>query len=100
MTILAFWPVGYMGENIPERDTFDCVTHEEAFKELWEKRKKWNVRFYDMESFILDDAHGLRRHFGVADEFEEDYNNEELDGGYWCKALLVPSDYVKQVIGE
>ena len=97
MTILAFWKVGDLDF---ERHTFDDMPHEEAFRILWENRHKIDARFYDVESFYCDDAYGLQQYMGNADDFETDYNNEDLDGGHWCKALLVQSDCVKQIINE
>lgn len=96
MTILAFWSV----DSDFERDAFDGMPHEEAFRILWENQDKINARFYDVESFYGDDAYGLQQYMGNADDFETDYNDEELDGGHWCKAFLVPSEDVKQIINE
>jgi len=95
MTILAFWKVGDFDF---ERHTFDDCLHEEAFRKLWESRNLIDARFYDVESFTLDDAYGLHNYMGNADDLEEDYNDEILDGGYWMKALLIPSDTVKEII--
>lgn len=96
MTILAFWKVG---DYDFERHTFDECSHEEAFRKLWENQEKIDARFYDVESFIGDDAYGLGRWLGNADDLETDYNDELLDGGHWMKALLIPSDVVKEIIG-
>lgn len=95
MTILAFWQVGNAGF---ERGDLDCISHEEAFEKLWWNRDDLCARFYDVESFIGDDAYGLHNYIGNADDFEMDYNDEVLDGGWWCKALLIPSDEVKGII--
>ena len=95
MTILAFWSV----DSDFERDSFDGMPHEEAFRILWENQDKINARFYDVESFYGDDAYGLQQYMGNADDFETDYNDEELDGGHWCKALLILSDDVRAIIG-
>lgn len=96
MTILAFWKVGDLDF---ERHTFDCMTHEDAFRILWENREKIDAKFYDVESFTLDDAYGLHQYMGNADDLETDYNDELLDGGHWCKALLIPSDDVRVILG-
>ena len=97
MTILAFWSV----DSDIERYDLDSMSHEEAFRILWTRRKELDVRFYDVESFYCDDAYGLQQFMGNADDFTEDYNDEELDGGqWWCKAMLIPSDDVKQIINE
>lgn len=95
MTILAFWQVGNAGF---ERGDLDCISHEEAFEKLWKNQDDLCARFYDMESFTCDDAYGLHNYIGNADDFEVDYNDEVLDGGLWCKAMLVPSDDVRRII--
>lgn len=97
MTILAFWKVG---NGDVERHTLDNVSHEEAFDILWHKRDELEAKFYDVESFALDDAHGLHQYIGNADDFEEDYNDELLDGEHWVKVLHIPSDDVKLIIED
>lgn len=96
MTILVFWKVG---DYDFERHSLDNTSHEEAFRLLWENQEKLDARFYDVESFTLDDYYGLHQYMGNADDLEEDYNDELLDGGYWMKALLVPSNTVRVIIG-
>ena len=99
MTILAFYPVN--NDLGWERHDFDCMDDEKAFKVLWEHGDEVYARFYDMESHFGDrNTYDLPYPMRDADDFEEDYNDEELDGGWWCKTLHVPSDYVKQVMGE
>lgn len=95
MTILAFWQVGNAGF---ERGDLDCISHEEAFEKLWRNQDDLCARFYDLESFTCEDAYGLHNYIGNADDFEVDYNDEVLDGGLWCKALWVRSDFVREVI--
>ena len=99
MTILAFYPVD--NDLDLERYSFEDMLHEDAFRLLWKNRRKLDARFYNIEDFVCDyDEYGLRRYLGSADDFEQDYNDEELDnGGWWCKALLIPSDTVKEIIG-
>ena len=107
MTILAFWEVGYPGDNQPERDAFDNCSHEDAFKQLWENRDKWGVKLYDIETVKLhdietnekDNPRGIQALLDGYD-FQSDYNDELLDGGYWTLVLHLRSDYVKQIIGE
>lgn len=98
MTILAFWSVTAGGYDL-ERHSLDGESHEDAFRILWENRNKIQARFYDIESNREDNPYGINELLD-ADDFEEDYNNEYLDGGMWCKALLVSSDKVKQIIEE
>lgn len=96
MTILVFWKVG--NDLGIERNELDLISHEEALKKLWDNQEELDARFYDLESFTGDDAYGLHNHIGNADDFEVDYNDEVLDGGWWCKALLIPSDEVKGIL--
>lgn len=100
MTILAFYPVNNSLDW--ERHTFDNDTDEEAFKTLWMNRISGYVNFYDMEShFGNRNTYDIPGHpFVDADDFETDYNDEELDGGWWVKPLHVPSDAVKRILAE
>lgn len=92
MTILVFYPV----ENVLgwERHDFDCMDDETAFKVLWEHGDKVYARFYDMTQRKSGDFY----YMGTPDDFETDYNDEELDGGWWCKSLHVSTDFVKQIV--
>lgn len=98
MTILAFYPV--LNGMDWDRETFEEMSHEDAFKLMWQNRYKADVRFFDMDSSWDYDAYDLGQFFCHSGDFEEIYNDEELDGGYWVKTLYVRSDYVKQVIVE
>lgn len=91
MTILAFWKVG--GGEV-ERHTLDVVSHEEAFDILWHNRDKLEAHFYDIE------YKGYDRHILNASEFEDDYNDELYDDGYWVKVLHIPSDDVKRIMED
>ena len=91
MTILAFWKVG--GWEV-ERHTLDDVSHEEAFDTLWHNRDRLDAHFYDIE------YEGYDRHMLNASEFENDYNDELYDGGYWVKVLHIPSDDVKRIMED
>ena len=95
MTILVFYPV----ENALgwERHDFDCMADDAAFKVLWANQDKLYARFYDMDSHYGDRGE-LDQYIRNADDFETDYNDEELDGGWWCKSLHVPTDFVKQIV--
>ena len=97
MTILALYPVNNdLGWG---REDFENMPHNDAFNVLWWNRYRLGARFYNVESFTEDDIYELSQYIGNADDFETDYNDEELDGGWWCKALLIPSDKVKEIIG-
>ena len=89
MTILVFWMVG--SYDI-ERHTLDDVSDEKAFDILWHKRDELDARFYDIEYGRYDMLNGS--------EFEQDYNDELLDGGHWVKVLHLDEEYVKQIIED
>lgn len=90
MTIFAFWQVG---SYKVERHTLDNVSDLDAFDILWHKRDELCARFYSPESdYTLP--------IWTASEFEDDYNNEELDGGLWTKVMKVDREDVKQIINE
>lgn len=95
MTILVFYPV----DNVLgwEREDFDCMSDKDAFNILWNNGDSVYARFYDIESHCGDRGE-LDQYIRNADDFQTDYNDEELDGGWWCKTLHVPTDYVKQII--
>ena len=98
---MVFYPVG--NELGWARDEFDADIDEFALKRLWKHREELDARFYDMDShYGARDTYGLgyNHWFANSDEFENDYNNEDLDGGWWVKSLHVPSDIVKQIISE
>jgi hypothetical protein len=44
------------------------------------------------------DRGDLDQYIRNADDFEEDYNDEELDGGFWVKTLHIPEEIVKKVV--
>lgn len=90
MTILAFWSV----DSKIERHTLDEVSHEEAFDILWHLRDEIEVHFYDIE------YEGYDMHMLNGPEFEQDYNDELLDGGHWVKVLYIPSDDVKRIMED
>ena len=97
MTILAFWSV----DSDIERHTLDNMLDSEAFEILFRRAMGGDeeFHFYDIESFSMDDAYGLRQHLLNGDDFQEDYNGEWLDGGHWCKVMHIPSDEVKRIMG-
>ena len=80
--MLVFYPVsnakGY------DRHYFECVSAEEACKLLSELE---GTKFYDMQGF---DRHGR---IPDMEDFVEDYNDEELDGGWWTIILELPDNY-------
>ena len=98
MTILALYPVwNEMGFG---RRTFDIAFDDTAFEMLWCNRQKCGVIFFDMESHAADmDTYDLEcSEIFCSDEFEDAYNNEVFDGGWWAKVLHVPSDDVMKII--
>lgn len=93
MKILAFWTVG---SYEVERHTLDNMSDLDAFDILWHKRDELDVKFYDMTERRTGDFYLM----GTPSDFEEDYNDEMLDGGHWCKVLHLDEEDVKQVINE
>lgn len=96
MTILAFWTAG---SYEVERHTFDNMSDLDAFDILWHKRDELSARFYHMDTSSYSDPFGQ---YGIlnASDFEEDYNDEELDGGQWTRVIRLDEDDVKQIINE
>lgn len=94
MIILAFWEV--CSYDV-ERHTLDNVSDVEAFDILWHKRDELDARFYNMDTSSYSDPFGQ---YGIlnASDFEEDYNNEELDGGHWTKVMRIDEAYVKTIL--
>lgn len=78
---LVFYPVN--NELGLDRHTFDAMTDEEAWKEL--QKSEW-IRVYDM---TRSDRNGRMLDMG---DFVEDYNDEELDGGWWSVVLALPDE--------
>ena len=105
MTILAFYSVETDDFGF-ERHTFDDMLDEEAFEMLYKARiedaENWNnrIHFYDVESFDGENANGFFDQYGIFDstQMQEDFNDEELDNGYWMKILHIPSDDVNMII--
>lgn len=96
MTILAFWKV--CSYDV-ERHTLDNVSDVEAFDILWHKRDELDARFYNMDTGGCIDPFGQ---YGIlnSSDFEEDYNNEDLDGGHWTKVIRLDKAYVQQIVEE
>lgn len=83
--VLAFYAVSNGGNF--ERHSFDSVTDFDACKALLSlDTSECNMYCMDADLQMLND----RR------EFETDYNDESLDGGYWCKAMHLTSDEIKE----
>lgn len=76
---LVFYPVE--NELGLGRRTFDAMTDEEAWKKLGEVE---GIRVYDL---TRSDRNGRTLDMG---DFMEDYNDEELDGGWWSIILTLP----------
>ena len=95
MRLLVFWSVS----SDYDRDDFDLGTEVDAFKSLWGKREDIGARFYDLDAKSYNDCLYQYGIMSVPD-LEDDYNNEDLDGGYWCKVLNVPTKKVYEVINK
>lgn len=90
MIILALYPVdNSLGW---ERHEFDCLDDDMTFKKMWEEQDGLEAHFYQMDS----KSYSGRLLNGA--EFEEDYNDEYYDGGFWCKVLIVDDEFAKKVI--
>lgn len=93
MTILAFWPVD---SYEIERHTLDNVSDLEAFSTLWKQKDELDVRFFDMTNRKRGDFY----YMGTPEDFEQDYNDEVFDLGWWCKVLNINEEDVKQIISD
>ena len=78
--LLVFWPV----DNPDEIGIhyFKGMSDIEIWKNLPDK---W-LRVYDLDKV---DGHGK---WPGMEKFVEDYNDEELDGGWWSIAITVPEE--------
>lgn len=96
MTILAFWRVD---QKRVDRHTLDEVPDSVAFATLWQWRDELNAKFYNMDTDSYGDPLGQ---YGIlnASDFEDAYNDEELDGGQWMKVMRVGQKEVLNVIKE
>ncbi len=96
MTILVFWSVD---SDEMARHTLDNVSDVDAFDILWHKRDELDARFYNMDTGSYSDPFGQ---YGIlnSSDFDEDYNNEELDGGQWTKVMRIDEEDVKQIVEE
>ena len=98
MIILAFYPVDNDLGWDRNPDQLACLEQDVAFKKMWEERDGLGARFYHMDTKDYGDPfgqHGIMN----ADDFEENYNDEELDGGWWSIVFHVNGDFVKEVVG-
>lgn len=96
MTILAFWSV----DNIyVDRHLLDNVSSIDAFEILYYKRDELNARFYDLGTFSYSDPLSQDGILNAYD-FEEDYNDEILDGGRWCKVITIDREDVERIVKE
>ena len=97
MTILAFYPVDNdLGWDRCPSEIL-CLEQDMAFKKMWKERDGLDARFYDMSHKDYGDSLGQ---YGIknADEFEDDYNNEDYDGGFWVQVFVVDRAFVEEVV--
>lgn len=95
MKLLVFWSVGTKFD----RDGFELMDDVVVFNTLYHKRDELGTKIYDLDARLYNDTmwqYGI----GSLSDLEDDYNNEDLDGGYWCKVLFIDEKDVKQIIGE
>ena len=81
VTIICFWSVGVCGEEMFGRHDLDSFCDLSAFKILWKHREEIDASFYNINSISCDGP------MLNCIDFEEDYNNEMLDGGKWCRVM-------------
>ena len=71
---LAFYKVD--NSKSYERHTFDMwCDRPDVIKEMLSELKDEELRMYNMDNMY------------DVDFFQEDYNDEELDGGWWCVVI-------------
>jgi len=90
MTILALYPVD--NDLGWDRDACACLDDDMAFKKIWEEREGLDAHFYQMDT----KSYSSRLLNGA--EFENDYNDEYYDGGFWCKVLIVDDKFVGSIL--
>lgn len=76
MKYAFFYPVG--NKKGYDRHSFDDITDDKIVAEML--REIEGIKVYNLESTNRSKEVGLF-------DLEEDYNDEELDGGYWLKIL-------------
>ena len=74
---LAFYKVG--NSLGLERHSFDYEENSEKIMETLAQLPDGECKVYDMEHYGWGKEPGPN-----AADFETDYNDEELDGGWWC----------------
>jgi len=79
--LLAFYKIDNSQEFSP--DTFKDLEPSEILDKL-ESLDEWEWRCYDISNKCSNQRHP------ALDAFVEDYNNEELDLGWWC--VLIQTD--------
>lgn len=97
MTIMVFYPVDNDLGWGRDPEQIMCLESEMAFKKMWEEQLGLDAKFYNMDTRSFDDPLGQ---YGVlnASDFETDYNDEILDGGWWCQVFIVDAKFVKEVV--
>lgn len=83
--ILAFYKVSNSKEY--ERHTFDDKRPETIIDMLNELGDE-EYRMYDTNAY----GYGSVQPCPNLADFEDDYNNEDLDGGWWCIVINLKSD--------
>ena len=91
MTIIAFYPVSNdlgWDRDAPE---LACLDEDMRFKRLWENRHELDARIYSPES-------DPSKPIGTLSELEDDYNNEDYDGGWWMVTMEPNEEFVWEVV--
>lgn len=77
-TLLAFYRV----DSDFDRHSFDVISDEKAYQALSKMGDEY-CKIYDLST-----NKGTGKELDLAD-FERDYNDELLDGGWWTKVLVI-----------
>lgn len=96
MTLLVFYTVDN-GLNWGRHD-FDNLGDRDAFEKIWRNRRALDARIFDMESHYGNDVYGFRQEFCHGGDFEDDYNDELFDGGWWTKVVHLTPEDVRSII--
>ena len=91
MRLLVFWTAD------EDSALFDGMGPIEAFETLYRHREELGARIYDLDAMNYNDSMQQDGIKSMSD-FEDDYNNEDLDGGFWSMVLEVGDSFVKRIV--
>lgn len=98
ITIIAFYPVS--GKF--DRHSFDTTELDEAFKTLLNERKNEGIKIYYIGNDMDRCLKSKLEQAGIFSqlEMECDYNDEELDGGFWMNVMPLLEEEIEKVLSE